>query len=719
MAKLKGRLTLPSESNFLEETKELYKKWGADAIRDSDGTKLDEDVKNLDTKIYTTYFVAREHNEFIKENMEEVQNFYLMSDRITATEENLTIRLRGGYYDEQIQVHKDHNPKLYWQVINRTTGEVVEDWTVSEDFETVTFESTPFHEYTVGFLADAVWDTTSMYNHLTNDWGDREHQIPFDARKPKSSQFIYDYLKQWLKDNPKTDVVRFTTFFYHFTLVFNDKAQEKFVDWFGYSGSVSVEAIEAFYEESGIRLTPEDFIDQGYYNSTFRNPTENYLKYMDFQQRFVTQQAKRLVDLVHEAGKEAVMFLGDNWIGTEPYGKYFKDIGLDGVAGSVGSGATLRVIGDIPHLKFTEGRFLPYFFPDTFYKGNDPTIEANENWLEARRAIMRYPIDRIGYGGYLSLAYKFPEFVDYVAYVADEFRDIYDKVKDNEPVSYLKVAILNHWGKLRSWQTHMVAHAKPYKQIYTYLGIIESLSGMAVDVDWISFDDVLNDGIDDSIDVIINAGDAMTAFSGGDIWKNPDLLAKIREFVYKGKGFVGVGQPSFCHNQGRSFQLSDVLGVDQELGFSLSTNKYFEDVKEDHFITKDMKNFDFGESMKNVYSLSEDTEILEFSNGEVHLSSHNYGKGRGVYIAGLPYSPENSRLLLRALLYAANKEAVENKTWTSNPLTELNGYKTKPMWSVVNNTNEPQQTTLNLHGKVIELNLSPSEIKWIKGDDDE
>ena len=78
MAKLKGRLTLPSESNFLEETKELYKKWGADAIRDSDGTKLDEDVKNLDTKIYTTYFVAREHNEFIKQNMEEVQNFYLM-----------------------------------------------------------------------------------------------------------------------------------------------------------------------------------------------------------------------------------------------------------------------------------------------------------------------------------------------------------------------------------------------------------------------------------------------------------------------------------------------------------------------------------------------------------------------------------------------------------------------------------------------------------------
>lgn len=39
-------------------------------------------------------------------------------------------------------------------------------------------------------------------------------------------------------------------------------------------------------------------------------------------------------------GKEAMMFLGDNWIGVEPYGKYFKSIGLDAVVGSVGGGAT-------------------------------------------------------------------------------------------------------------------------------------------------------------------------------------------------------------------------------------------------------------------------------------------------------------------------------------------------------------------------------------------
>lgn len=34
-----------------------------------------------------------------------------------------------------------------------------------------------------------------------------------------------------------------------------------------------------------------------------------------------------------------MMFLGDNWIGTEPYGAYFPEIGLDAVVGSVGGGA--------------------------------------------------------------------------------------------------------------------------------------------------------------------------------------------------------------------------------------------------------------------------------------------------------------------------------------------------------------------------------------------
>jgi 1,3-beta-galactosyl-N-acetylhexosamine phosphorylase len=559
-----------------------------------------------------------------------------------------------------------------------------------------------------------------MYNHITNNWGDKPHDIPFDVRQPASNVFMSDYLKKWLKENPDTDVVRFTTFFYHFTLVFNNLGKEKFVEWFGYGASVSVAALEAFAESRGYRLRAEDIIDKGYYNTAFRVPTEQYLDYIDFIQEFVAKEAKKLVDIVHKDGKEAMMFLGDNWIGTEPYGKYFEQIGLDAVAGSVGGGATLRMIADIPHVKYTEGRFLPYFFPDTFYEGNDPLPETVQNWITARRAILRNPVDRIGYGGYLSLAYKFPKFVDCVEKIADEFREIYDIVKGGNPYCKMKVAILNSWGKLRTWQTHMVAHALHYKQIYSYLGVLESLSGMAVDVSFISFDDVIHSDILDKFDVVINAGDAGTAFSGGKIWRNETLVAKIREWVYNGGGFIGIGEPSAYEHGGRFFQLAQVLGVDKELGFSLSTDKYFTKEKGKHFITEDVrknsengKDIFFGESMKNIYALYENTEILEFSNGEIHLSSHDFGKGRGIYIAGLPYSDENTRLLWRALHYAAHKENEFNKWNCTNVHCEVHVYPEKNKIAYINNSTEEQVTEVyDERGTSKTIKLNPGEIIW-------
>lgn len=717
MSKTKGRVTLPSESNFLNETKEMLDRWGADALRDSDGTKLDAATKALDAKIYTTYFVARGHNEFAQEHMDECQQMLLMSKHNVATEDTVTIDFLDGYYREQVVADYVHDPKKWWEVIDRTTGEVVpvSCWEVDQEKDLVTIkDAAPFHEYTVSFFVYAIWDPTQMYNHITNNWGDKPHDIPFDVRQANSGAFAKDYLKQWLIDNPDTDVVRFTTFFYHFTLVFNDQAKEKFVDWFGYGATVSIKALEEFEQEYGYALRPEDIVDNGYYNSTFRVPTRAYRDYMDFIQRFVAKKAKELVEITHEAGREAMMFLGDNWIGTEPYGPYFEDIGLDAVVGSVGGGATLRLISDIPGVKYTEGRFLPYFFPDTFYEGNDPCIEAIDNWLSARRALMRNPVDRIGYGGYLSLAYKFPKFVDYIEKVTDEFRLIYDNVKGKKAYCGLKVGILNSWGKIRSWQPYMVAHALWYKQTYSYFGILESLSGAAVDVQFLSFDEIRENGVPSDIDVIINAGDAGTAFSGGEEWLDEKLVTTIRQWVYNGGGFVGVGDPTAVHHGGRFFQLADILGVDKELGFTLSTDKYFKTALDKHFITEDRSaDFDFGESKHDIYALSAATEIIEYSNNEVHMAANTYGKGRGVYISGLPYSYENTRLLMRAMFYAASKEDRYHIWYADNLNCEVNAYPESGKYAILNNSNETQTTKFyDGEGNCETITLEPCEILW-------
>ncbi|CAM2808676.1 1,3-beta-galactosyl-N-acetylhexosamine phosphorylase [Erysipelothrix tonsillarum] len=716
MKNTKGRVTLPSQNNFLEETKDLMERWGADALRDSDGTKLDDDLKNLDANIYTTYFVARGQNEFASQHITEAQQIFLMSDYNLALGTTLEISFMEGFLREQLTPDYAHDPKVWWQVIDRTSDTVLDiaTWDVDKTRDVVTLhQAEPFHEYTVNFLSYMIWDPTQMYNYITNDWKDREKEIPFDVRQPHSQQFMMETLQAFLETNPKTDVIRFTTFYYHFTLFFNDQRKEKFVDWFGYGSSVSPRALEAFEAEYGYRLTAEDFIRNGYYNSTFAMPTQAYKDYIDFQQRFVAEQAKAMVDLVHSYGKEAMMFLGDNWIGVEPYGKYFHTIGLDAVVGSVGGGMTLRLISDIPHVKYTEGRFLPYFFPDTFFEGNDKAIlkEANDNWISARRALMRSPLNRIGYGGYPSLAYKFPTFVDYVAQTADEFRAIINKIEGVKPETKATVGILSAWGSLRSWQNFMVAHALHYKQIYSYIGILESLSGMDVDVRFLSFDEIQS-GIPEDIDVLINAGDAKTAFSGDTVWNDPAYVAMIRKWVYDGHGFIGVGEPTAYEKGGHFFQLHDILGVDEELGFTLSTDKYFKDVVPAHFITEDLEgSFNFGEEINNVYARTAATEIIAMENENVTLAAKQFGKGRGVYLSGLPYSFENTRILYRSIFYAMNQEAQMKRFFTSNIHCEVNVYPHSI--AVLNNTNETQTTMFyNGNGEAIELTLQPSEIKW-------
>ena len=97
---------------------------------------------------------------------------------------------------------------------------------------------------------------------------------------------------------------------------------------------------EQFEKEVGYPFRPEYIIDQGYMNNTYRIPSKEFKDFQAFQRREVAKLAKEMVDIVHEYGKEAMMFMGDHWIGMEPFMDEFASIGLDAVVGSVGNGAT-------------------------------------------------------------------------------------------------------------------------------------------------------------------------------------------------------------------------------------------------------------------------------------------------------------------------------------------------------------------------------------------
>ena len=711
-----GRVTIPTDLDVVPETLEIMKRWGADAIRDCDGTDFPAELQNQNAKIYSTYYTTRKDNVWAKANPDEVQQCYIMTGFHTASVGSLEIPLMKGISPELMEVNTRDDIKRWWEVMDRTIGEPIcpDAWDYNAETGCVVIPNpAPFHEYTVAFLAYLIWDPVHMYNAVTNDWKDFEHQITFDVRQPKTHKFTMERLRKFIADHPYVNVIRYTTFFHQFTLMFDELKREKFVDWYGYSASVSPYILEKFEQEVGYRFRPEYIVDQGYYNNQYRVPSKEFKDFQAFQRREVAALAKEMVDITHELGKEAMMFLGDHWIGTEPFMDEWKTIGVDAVVGSVGNGSTLRLISDIPGVKYTEGRFLPYFFPDTFHEGGDPVKEAKENWVTARRAILRKPIDRIGYGGYLKLALQFPEFIDYVESVCNEFRELYENIKGTTPYCVKTVAVLNSWGKMRAWGCHMVHHALYQKQNYSYAGIIEALSGAPFDVKFISFDDIRKDpSILDSIDVIINVGDGDTAHTGGAEWEDAVISSAVRKFVHNGGGFIGVGEPTGHQYQGHFFQLANVLGVEKETGFTLNYDKYNWAENPDHFILKDVAGeVDFGEGKKSIYAL-DSANILVQKDKEVQMATNAFGNGRSVYISGLPYSFENSRVLYRAILWAAHGEEILNKWFSTNYNVEVHAFVANGKYCVVNNTYVPQDTTVYTDKGSFELHLDANEIRW-------
>lgn len=715
MEKSKGQVTIPTDMDVVKQTVGLAEKWGADAVRDCDGTEFPLELKDAGMKVYATYYTTRKDNAWAKAHPQEIQQMYVMTPIFTAVGDKLRIPIMKGLHPDLLALNTRDDITRWWEVIDRSTGEVVAatDWSFEEESGEVVVQSIPFHDYTVSFLAYIIWDPVHMYNATVNQWEGVEHQMTFDVRQPQTHAFTLRRLENYIETHPYVDVLRFTTFFHQFTLLFDELSREKYVDWYGYSASVSPYILEQFEKEVGYPFRPEYIIDEGYYNGQYRIPSKEYLDFVAFQRREVAKIVKEMVDITHAHQKEAMMFLGDHWIGTEPYMDEFANIGLDAVVGSVGNGATLRLISDIDGVSYTEGRLLPYFFPDTFYEGGDPVKEAKENWVTARRAILRKPVDRIGYGGYLKLALDFPEFIDYVESVCEEFRQLYHNIAGSQPYCIAKVAVLNCWGKMRSWGCHMVHHAIYHKQNYSYAGVIEALSGAPFDVSFISFSDILeNSNLLKEFDVLLNIGDADTAHTGGEWWCNPVISSAIKRFVYEGGGIIGVGEPSAHQSGGRFFQLSNLFGVEEERGFTLGYDKYNWE-EHPHFITEDTAaELDFGEGKKNIYAL-EGTTVLAVQDGSVQMAANSFGDGRAVYISGLPYHFANSRLLHRAIVWSAGKENELCRWYSENYNVEVHAYEENGKYCVVNNTDERQSTAIYRgDGSRFPLTLEAGQIIW-------
>jgi len=709
----KGSFTLPGEAGYEQLTLKLADKWGADVIRDSDGTKLSSEIVDAGYRIYSTICIIREHNEFANAHPETQQQTFLISERVPAQSDTVIIPLLDGYFTEQFELNTTPESMKYWQVYDRTTEEEVprEKWTYADGKITV-HDVTPWHFYTASFLCWRVWEEINMYNHTTNHWTS-EHLRQLDPRHPAAWTFLKDWLDKWCIDNPQTNVIRLTSLFYNFVWIFGAdmKRRNWFTDWASYDFTVSPAALDAFREEYGYALTAEDFIHQGKLQVTHMPPSPAKKDYMDFIQRFVAEKAKELVDIIHRHGKQAYVFYDDSWVGMEPYGKYFSSVGFDGLIKCVFSGYECRLCAgaDVP---VHELRFHPYLFPvglgglPTFMEGGHPEKDAMDYWHHVRRALMRQCVDRIGLGGYLHLTEGFPEFVDCIEQMGIEFRQLKELHQHGAPaVIPCKVAVLHSWGSLRPWTLSGHFHET---YMHPLIHINEALSGLPVEVSFVSFEDVCHQGLGNA-DVVINAGHMGDSWSGGDAWKNDRLVSELTKFVHDGGTFIGVGEPSAVNGYATLFRMADVLGVDKDLGARVCHGKWqFEETA----INGINVYSDALGAEEHTYLTDGKACVLSARNGIPQMTVHAFGQGYGIYLSDFKVSPESTRMLQELLLIG--KSGSKLQYISDHPYVDVAYFPKDHALVAASVSSEPTETTILTDDGEVHLKLLPHEMKICK-----
>ena len=705
--------TLPGEAGYEALTLELAKKWGADVIRDSDGTRLSPEITEAGYRIYSTICIIRQHNAFAAEHPDAQQQTFLCSKAVTAESETVTIPLMDGYFGEQLVLNDTPDALRYMQVIDRTENAEVPADQWSYENGCVTVNAKPWHQYTAGFLAWRVWEEINMYNHTTNAWTS-EHLRQLDPRHPAAWQYLQDWMENWCAENPQTNVVRLTSLFYNFVWIWGADLRNRhlFTDWASYDFTVSPAALDAFREQYGYALTAEDFVNGGKHQVTHMPPSAAKRDYMEFIQEFVAEKAKVLVDIIHRHGKEAYVFYDDSWVGMEPCGKRFASVGFDGLIKCVFSGFECRLCAyaDVP---VHELRFHPYLFPTglggqpTFSEGGEPEKDALRYWRSVRRALLRQPVDRIGLGGYLSLTIPFPKFHDTIEAISDEFRRIKAFHANGAPyVLPCRVAVLHTWGSLRSWTLSGHFHETDK---HALIHINEALSGLPVDVAFISFEDVKNGALKD-VDVVINAGRMGDAWSGGDAWKDAELVAELTRFVHEGGAFIGVGEPSAVSGYDRTLRMAHVLGVDIDKGERVCHGRWQCSAEQDAAISVCESALS---DNPHVYLTDGTAKVLCEKNGAPQMTLRSFGRGKAVYMSHFTVSAESTRMLLETLLACCGLPT-DSAFISDSALVEAAWYPADRVLVALNNAEAETSAAIHTPDGDVQVTLAPLETRMIQ-----
>ena len=297
--------------------------------------------------------------------------------------------------------------------------------------------------------------------------------------------------------------------------------------------------------------------------------------------------------------------------------------------------------------------------------------------------------------------------MDTVTEMGDQFRRLKALHAEGSPAKMkLRVAVLHAWGRLRSWTLSGHFHETDGNVL---IHLNEALSGLPVEVSFLSFEDVLSGGLN-GVDVLINAGRAGDAWSGGDAWRNPALLAEVTRFVQEGGALLGVNEPTAAPDGDTCLRLAQLFGLDVDDGryachgaWSFETGKAPVPLWPEALPVK-----------PGARLISGDSQVWAAKDGVPQATCRKCGKGKAVWLSGFAWSPEASGMLLRLLSWMAGQTG-ENVARTDSLSSEAAWFPASKTLVVLNNGDDPLETEVTWPGGKAVLKLAGREMRFLEG----
>lgn len=434
------------------------------------------------------------------------------------------IPLLNGYSTNEYLLEEDAFFQAYWKVWDRTAGAAVpsQEWVYADGILTL-HTAHAGHEYSAGF---SVRDLSGM----PDMW---------------SPAFRELYTSDWIGlPESQPNIARITYFAFYFKNLYMPTG--RFLDWYGPGHVLGRSFIEQYENRYGKPFDLDTLFDLGVPRSTNDQRHEGYREVQSLQREVTQSYAPDFNQTLHEEGRKVRFFWGDCWVGIEPSDVGFAALGFDEIVTAVSSPSDVRRLMTVDPSIQRNNR-IGFWGVQT---GNG-LARFDDDWYAFLRAALRDFPEGISLGGpeLTTLLKDEPGFAATMQARFAQFRQLHALIHGEKAYANLKVGILNAYGALRAWP-----------RVFTMNDSVQLWNGLAdlpVEVEWLSFDDIIARGVPADLDVLVNNGEPNSAWSGGTEW-SPAVVQAVEDYVANGGAFIGIDAPGVKGSMG---SLSNLLGL--------------------------------------------------------------------------------------------------------------------------------------------------------------